>query len=701
MNQTIKPLLIFSSIVLSIFLLSQTTDARFVQPNQIDLPAGFAITEIVTGLSRPTDMALLPSGDILIAEKGGDTREGGLAKVKLVRNGILQTATVVEVGVIAHHDGGITGIITDPNFAENNYFYIWYTTGPTSKAWSGETKSRLSRFTLDIESGIADPASEHIVIDNLPAGKSHNGGGMSFGSDGYFYLGVGDTDIAVEVNEALDLSSGAGKILRIEITETGYDVPADNPYVDVEGAMPEVYGYGLRNPFRMTQRTTDGELFFAEVGGGAWEEINQVQPTANYGWPDREGPCRRNQRLTCTLADPEDGYTEPVATYVHLDEPESGTGGAITSLLYYDNNDFPAQYRDRFFYADYDESIIGIANITQHITGTTFTLEKFSHNIGAVVDMEQADSGFYMLDVISGRIQLIYYTDSNNQVPIAQFTADNQVGPAPLAVNFSAEGTIDNDDALLEYIWSFGDGTSPVITNVPTVSYTYLEDGFYEAELQVIDVRGGASEIRRLPISVYSGEVPQILLENLTEPTRTNFYSGDRIRYYVERSATDDLDSTTPYTWRIDQHHNRHAHPILADIDAQEGIFTVPTDNHGGDWNIWYRFYLTMNTADGNQVTIHAEINPSLVRLHFESMPAPDVIYVDEVARPSGSSFIAVVGTSYLLEAPEQISYGSFLGDFTFWHIEQVINPVNAAMIEPGIVYKPRFNMHVPITDTH
>src|SRR5690606_6749860 len=154
--------------------------------------------------------------------------------------------------------------------------------------------------------------------------------------DGTLLIATGDAGYGPI---AQNLSALNGKILRIRPTDSGYEIPADNPFVDTPGARPEIYALGLRNPFRMTKRR-DGGIFVADVGDHSWEEVNQVASGANYGWPEREGLCPQGQHPPCAPAPAH--YTDPVIAYQTSDAP-----GAITALAFYEGIEFPEQYRDK------------------------------------------------------------------------------------------------------------------------------------------------------------------------------------------------------------------------------------------------------------------------------------------------------------------------------------------------------------------
>src|SRR5262249_51241036 len=161
------------------------------------LPAGFAETEVVTGLSAPTAMAFAPDGRLFVAEQGGSLR--------VIKNGTLLADPFVTVPVDSAGERGLLGVAFDPAFASNAYVYVYYTPTPPT------VHNRVSRFPA--AGDVAVPGSEVPILDldDLSAATNHNGGAIHFGPDGKLYVAVGDADGA----HSQTLASLLGKILRI------------------------------------------------------------------------------------------------------------------------------------------------------------------------------------------------------------------------------------------------------------------------------------------------------------------------------------------------------------------------------------------------------------------------------------------------------------------------------------------------------
>jgi putative heme-binding domain-containing protein len=190
----------------------------------------------------------------------------------------------------------VYGLAFHPNFAKNRYCYICYVLNSKNDPEQLPDGSRVSRFRVtDTDPPRCDPASEKILLTWLAGG--HNGGDMHFGPDGYLYISTGD-GTSPNPPDALDtgqnLTDLLSCILRIDVDHEAngrpYAVPADNPFVKVPKACPEIWAYGLRNPWRMGFDRVTGDLWVGDVGWEKWEMIYRVQRGGNYGWSIMEGP---------------------------------------------------------------------------------------------------------------------------------------------------------------------------------------------------------------------------------------------------------------------------------------------------------------------------------------------------------------------------------------------------------------------------
>src|SRR5437870_1684015 len=184
----------------------------------------------------------------------------------------------------------IYGFAFHPRFETNGFCYVTYVLDPEKELPLG---TRVSRFHVEREHGWrCDPKSEQVIIE-WPSG-GHNGGCLKFGPDGYLTIGTGDSSgIADEYLTGQNLGVLPGKILRIDVDHTSegraYAIPEDNPFVDVDGARPEVWAYGLRQPWKMSFDRGTGDLWVGNVGQDLWEQVYRIERGGNYGWSVLEG----------------------------------------------------------------------------------------------------------------------------------------------------------------------------------------------------------------------------------------------------------------------------------------------------------------------------------------------------------------------------------------------------------------------------
>jgi glucose/arabinose dehydrogenase len=333
------------------------------------LPAGFAESQVASGLSSPTAMAIAPDGRIFVCQQGGSLR--------VIENGTLLPTPFVTVTVNAQGERGLLGVAFDPNFAVNQFVYVYYTaTTPT-------IHNRVSRFTASGD--VAIPGSELVILDleTLSGATNHNGGAIHFAADGTLLVAVGDN--ANSANSQT-LGNRLGKMLRINPDGS---IPADNPFfATATGANRAIWALGLRNPFNFAVQPITGRIFVNDVGQNTWEEINDGIAGANYGWPTTEGET----------ANP--AFRSPLFAYGH--GSSSTTGCAITGAAFYNPPvvQFPAAYVGGYFFADYcsgwirrydppTDSVVpfatGIANPVDLKVGADGSLYYLSRGAGAVL----------------------------------------------------------------------------------------------------------------------------------------------------------------------------------------------------------------------------------------------------------------------------------------------------------------------------
>jgi glucose/arabinose dehydrogenase len=291
------------------------------------LPDGFSETVLATGLPNPTAMALAPDGRVFVNLQQGD--------VRVIKDGGLLSTPFLHLNVDPDGERGLLGVAFDPAFLDNQYVYFYYTV-PGLPA-----HNRVSRFTADGDG--ADPNSEVVLLDldNLGDPTDHNGGAIHFGLDGKLYVAVGEN---ANPPNSQDPTNLLGKILRINPDGS---IPDDNPFTGMAGARPEIWALGFRNPFTFAVQPGSGRIFINDVGSNppkAREEINDLKPGGNYGWPVYEG-------YTTDAA-----YVSPLYCYPSgVTDPDTGDFVcAIVGGTFYnpDNVQFPPAYVGTYFFSD-------------------------------------------------------------------------------------------------------------------------------------------------------------------------------------------------------------------------------------------------------------------------------------------------------------------------------------------------------------
>jgi glucose/arabinose dehydrogenase len=242
--------------------------------------AGLAFEPLVEGLSFPV-YATAPPGD----ERTFIVQRNGLVAVvdpegRLLADPFLDLRDRVDAE--AGLELGLLGMAFHPRYAENGRFFVSYT--------DRARDSVLAEFTVSDLPNIADPESVRIMLTVPQVGLRHRGGMLQFGPDGYLWYGLGDGG-QYDLNPQ-NLATLQGSILRIDVDgELPYGVPGDNPFAGGGGA-PEIWAYGLRNPWRFSVDGGEGLVYVADVGQEQWEEINVVplgSAGVNFGWPNMEG----------------------------------------------------------------------------------------------------------------------------------------------------------------------------------------------------------------------------------------------------------------------------------------------------------------------------------------------------------------------------------------------------------------------------
>ncbi|MCY7410284.1 MAG: PQQ-dependent sugar dehydrogenase, partial [Chitinophagales bacterium] len=246
---------------------------------------------------------------------------------------------------------GMLGIVFHPDYFNNGHFFVYYT-----KKSNGDLI--VARYNVDsTNKNLADPNSELILLQvPHPTYGNHNGGCLQFGPDGYLYTGMGDGGSGGDPNEnAQNPQKYLGKLLRIDVnSETGYVVPPDNPFINDPSFLPEIWTYGMRNPWRFSFDKITGDLWVGDVGQNTWEEVDYVEAPdsggQNYGWDCYEA-THDYEPLNCNASD---SVLWPVFEYKH----NGGSNGdcSITGGYVYRGSQYANMY-GKYIFADYCSGI--------------------------------------------------------------------------------------------------------------------------------------------------------------------------------------------------------------------------------------------------------------------------------------------------------------------------------------------------------
>jgi glucose/arabinose dehydrogenase len=294
-----------------------------LQAHAGDCHEGNTIPEIhlqamAKGLDKPVAISHAGdgSGRLFVLEQEGQLR--------VIDKGVLQPEPLLDIRAKISSGGerGLLGLAFHPKFKQNGLLYFNYT------AKQPNLKSFISEFRF--KGATIDAKSERVLLSYDQPWGNHNGGQLAFGPDGYLYIGVGDGGSGNDPqNNGQNLSTLLGSILRINVDHKSddkeYSIPADNPFINTPNAHPEIYAYGLRNPWRFSFDRQSGQLYAADVGQNEIEEIDIIEKGKNYGWRVMEGPqCTPGVDKKCNIG----GYTLPIYSYRH-DVGRSITGGYV------------------------------------------------------------------------------------------------------------------------------------------------------------------------------------------------------------------------------------------------------------------------------------------------------------------------------------------------------------------------------------
>jgi glucose/arabinose dehydrogenase len=315
-------------------------------------------------------------------------------RVRAIRNGQVDPNPVVDMSTLTKAGGeqGLLGMAFSP---DGKFLYLDYT--------DVKGDSHVDEYTVAAD-GSVDPSTRRQVLFQSQPYPNHNGGSLVFGPDGYLYIGFGDGGSEGDPQRrGLDLSTWLGKLLRIDPRPNGdqpYTVPADNPFVGRSGVKPEIWAYGLRNPWRFSFDSATGDLWIGDVGQNTLEEVDEG-PAAdgggkglNYGWSAFEGTDRYNKDQSPA------GTVGPVYEYQHSGNPG---GCAIAGGYVYRGQKIPA-LQGAYLFGDYCVAGIrafptGVANPTATVLASTpDALDSFGEGPDGELYAFSLNGGVYRID---------------------------------------------------------------------------------------------------------------------------------------------------------------------------------------------------------------------------------------------------------------------------------------------------------------
>lgn len=348
------------------------------------------LSTVVTGLSNPVDLQTPDDGSnrLFVVEQPGT--------IRIIANGILQSTPFLDITNLIDFGGekGLLGVAFHPNFSQHPFFYLNY-----DRLSGGQMETVIARYQVSAgDPNVADPASETILLTVTQPFPNHKGGQVVFGPDGFLYIGLGDGGSGGDpLGNGQSLQTLLGKMLRIDVDHTTgslpYAIPADNPFAG-GGGLPEIFAYGLRNPWRFSFDRSTGRLFVGDVGQDSFEEIDILQNGGDFGWNIMEGMHCYSPPSGCNTT----GLIGPIFEYDHT-QGQAVIGGyvyhgsAISSLA------------GTYLFSDYASGKIW--GLTEGQSGTWTRAELLSTNANVSSLGQDASGEIYVVEYSGSVMKLV------------------------------------------------------------------------------------------------------------------------------------------------------------------------------------------------------------------------------------------------------------------------------------------------------
>jgi len=336
-------------------------------------------------MEQPTSFADDGQGRLFVTEQEGRIRIA--VQERLRREAYLDLTDRVKSG----GECGLLCVVFHPGFAENGRFFVNYTTEK-----NGSLETVVSEFHAAPGALKADAATEKEILRFKQPYSNHNGGQLAFGPDGKLYIAAGDGGSGGDPQQnGLNLGTWLGKILRIDVDSgSPYKVPPDNPFVSRAGARPEIWAYGLRNPWRFSFDRKTGLLWAADVGQNKFEEIDIIEKGGNYGWSAREGAHDFKPERAEGVADP---MIDPVKDYGR------GEGQCVTGGYVYRGRNFPA-LEGLYLYGDFASRKVWALRCEGNGKPVTFDALLTTLPFPISAFGEDHEGELYVLDYTGGKV---------------------------------------------------------------------------------------------------------------------------------------------------------------------------------------------------------------------------------------------------------------------------------------------------------
>ena len=334
---------------------------------------------------NPIEIVLGPENRFYVLEQRGQVRVFD-PKTNAPSTVVLDLAGKL----IAGGEAGLLGIAFDPAFATNHFVYLHYDAPLAAPKPGVVFQSVIARYTSNDGGATLEPASEKPLLVVDQPFSNHNGGKIAFGPDGFLYIGLGDGGSGGDPRgNGQNKNTLLGKILRIDPSKGDpYAIPPTNPFA-AGGGRAEIFAYGLRNPWKFSFDTANGELWCGDVGQGRYEEVDKIVLGANYGWSIREGRHCYGANITCTA----EGFVEPIAEYGRS-EGQSITGGYV-----YRGKKVP-DLVGKYVYGDFNTGRIWAVD-----SGGAVRLLVESSGLKIPTFAQDAEGEVYVADYVTGQVQ--------------------------------------------------------------------------------------------------------------------------------------------------------------------------------------------------------------------------------------------------------------------------------------------------------